>query len=141
MLGDHVEDDDDERASRPAHLDARTAKRRKEEPGDDGRDQSLVRGRAARDRQSHGEGEGDDRDRQPRNAVPPQPIERISLAENRYQLRRERGQPRIIWLHFRPAVRQPDRRASMARASADFPLRYRSEEHTSELQSLMSNSY
>src|SRR3546814_1561305 len=96
MLGDHVEDDDDERASRPAHLDARTAKRRNEEPGDDGRDQSLVRGRAARDRQSHGEGEGDDRDRQPRNAVPPQPIERISL---------------------------------------------RSEEHTSELQSLMRISY
>src|SRR3546814_7836080 len=71
-LGDHVEDDDDERACRPAHLDARTAQRRNEEPGDDGRDQSLVRGRAARDRQSHGEGEGDDRGRQPRNAVPPQ---------------------------------------------------------------------
>src|SRR3546814_13649363 len=119
MLGDHVEDDDDERASRPAHLDARTAKRRNEEPGDDGRDQSLVRGRAARDRQSHGEGEGDARDRQPRNAVPPQPIERISLAENRYQFPHERGQPRTILLPFPPAVRTPDLKATMAPPSVE----------------------
>src|SRR3546814_5271585 len=101
MLGDHVEDDDDERACRPAHLDARTAQRRKEEPGDDGREESLVRGRAARDGKSHGEGEGDDRDRQPRNAVKAEAIESITLAENRNKLGREGGQPASIWHHYR----------------------------------------
>ncbi len=64
MLGDDVEDDDDEGAGRPTDLETGAAERRYEEAGDDRRDNALVGCRTAGDCKCHRKRQRDDGDRQ-----------------------------------------------------------------------------
>jgi hypothetical protein len=69
VLLNDIEDDDDEGSRRPADLEATATKGGDEKPGDDGREQSLVRCRPRCDGERHRKRQGHDRNREARDGI------------------------------------------------------------------------
>ena len=89
MAVDRRSDQDDERAGRPADLEAAAAQRRDQEAADDRGVEAALRRGAGGDRDRHRQGQRHDRDGEAGHDVGPQRPEAVTLAQDRDQFRRE----------------------------------------------------